>query len=101
MFDECQHWDEMSDINLFFLLTVLRFEFGTSCILGRCSIACAMPPDLSYVVILETGFHFLPRLACIMSLLFYSSHKNDKCMPPCPALGWGYHELFAQAGLKL
>jgi hypothetical protein len=46
------------------------FELRALHLLDRCSTTSGMPPALFALVILETGFHFLPRLTWTSDFMF-------------------------------
>jgi hypothetical protein len=66
LWHECQN----SLFTYFIFLAALGFEFRALHLLGRCSVAWVIRLVLLVMVILEKGFHFLPRQAWFPILLF-------------------------------
>jgi hypothetical protein len=63
----------------FHCFLALGFELRTLHLLGRCSIAWAIPPALFTLIILEMGSCFLPRSAWTMTFPIYASQGFILC----------------------
>jgi hypothetical protein len=82
-------------VEMVWVLAVLGFE------LRALSWTSTLPHDSSslFLVILEIGFLFFPRLTWTMILLLYAFHHcwGDRHAPPCPAfspLVWGLTKFY-------
>jgi hypothetical protein len=72
IFSEYRREGTISQFNI--LLVVVGFKLRASHLLSRHTVTWAMPPALFVLLILETGSHFLSRLALTLIFLLYSSY---------------------------
>jgi hypothetical protein len=91
--------------HVLFLVVVLVFELRASHLLGRCSIAWAMPPDLFTLVIWDIGFCILPMWAWLGSSYFtfpiFTEMTKVHHNMQLSSIEMGSLESFVWTGLKV